>query len=51
MTLKQEKAPFWVMNNNGADQPVHPCSLIGKIVVPILKNIISRLATSIISNF
>ena len=27
-------------NNNGADQPVHPCSLISTFVIPCLDSII-----------
>ena len=36
-------------NNTGADQPVHPCSLISAFVIYFLKSIISRLAMSEIS--
>ena len=38
-------------NNKGADQPAHPRSLISDFVIPVLENIISRLATSEISIF
>ena len=38
-------------NNKGADQPAHPRSLISAFVIPLLKSIISRLATSEISLF
>ena len=38
-------------NNTGADQPAHPRSLISACVIRFLESIISRLATSEISNF
>ena len=38
-------------NNKGADQPVHPCSLISAFVICLLESIISRLATSKLSIF
>ena len=38
-------------NNKGADQPVHPHSLISVFVILLLESIISRLATSEIFNF
>ena len=38
-------------NNKGADQPAHPRSLISTFVIRLLKNIISRFATSVIFNF
>ena len=41
----------WFANNTGADQPVHPRSLISAFVNRFLESIISRLATSEISNF
>ena len=37
------------VNNKGADQPVHPCSLINAFVISLLENIISKFATSKIS--
>ena len=37
--------------NKGADQPAHPHSLISAFVIRLLKNIISKLATSKISLF
>ena len=40
-----------VANNTGADQPAHPRSLISTFVIRFLESIISRLATSEISNF
>ena len=40
-----------VVKNTGADQPAHPRSLIRAFVIPFLESIISRLATSEISNF
>ena len=39
------------MNNKGADQPVHPHSLISTFVIPLLESIISRLGRSDISIF
>ena len=38
-------------NNTGPDQPAHPHSLISAFVIRFLESIISRLATSEISNF
>ena len=40
-----------VANNTGADQPVHPRSLISTFLIRFLESIISRLATSEISIF
>ena len=41
----------WFGNNTGKDQPAHLCSLISAFVIRFLESIISRLATSKISNF
>ena len=41
----------WFANNKGADQPVHPHSLISTFVIPFAECIISKLATSAISFF
>ena len=38
-------------NKKGADQAAHPRILIGAFVIPLLKSIISKLATSEISLF
>ena len=38
-------------NNNGADQPAHPRSLIRVFVICVLESTISKLATSKISVF
>ena len=38
-------------NNNGADQPAHPRSLISAFVIRLFESIISKLATSKISIF
>ena len=38
-------------NNTGADQPVHPRSLISDFVICVLEGAISKLATSEISFF
>ena len=38
-------------NNKGADQPVHPPSLISTFVIPFLESIICKLATDEISIF
>ena len=40
-----------IENNTGADQPAHPRSRISAFDIRFLKSIISRLATSEISNF
>ena len=40
-----------LQDNNGTDQPAHPCSLLIAFVIPLLESIISRLATSDISIF
>ena len=39
----------WFANNNGADQPAHPHSLISALVIHIMESIICKLATSEIS--
>ena len=39
-----------VANNTVADQPAHPRRLISTFVIPLLKSIISKLATSEISS-
>ena len=45
--LWREKTCLWVFaNNKGADQPVHPPSLISTFVIRFLKSVISYLATS-----
>ena len=41
----------WFANNKGADQPVHPRSLISAFVIHVLKSPISKLAISEISIF
>ena len=41
----------WFANNKGANQPVHPRSLISAFVIRLLESIIYRLATSEISTF
>ena len=41
----------WFANNQGADQPAHPRSLISAFVIRLLESIVSRLSTSEISNF
>ena len=49
---KREKTCLrWLANNIGADQPVHPRSLISAFVIRLLEGIISRLATDEISVF
>ena len=46
------KTCLWgFVNNKGADQPVHPCSLINTFVVRVLESIISYFATGEISIF
>ena len=43
---RREKACLWgVANNKGADQPVHPRSLISVFIFRFLQSIISKLAT------
>ena len=49
--LDARKPVWWFANNTGVDQPVHPHSLISAFVIRFLESIISRLATSEISNF
>ena len=47
-----KKTCLWgFANNKGADQPVHPHSLISAFVIPLLESIISILATSESSYF
>ena len=40
-----------VVNNTGADQPAHPCSLISDFVICFLESTICKLATGEISIF
>ena len=47
----QENMSSLFANNKGADQPVHPLSLISTFVIRLLESIISKLATSEISLF
>ena len=48
----REKTCLWgFANNTGADQPVHPRSLISTFVINILESIICTLATDEISIF
>ena len=43
--LRREKACLWrFANNTGADQPVHPHSLISAFVIRFLESIICKLA-------
>ena len=52
MVLQREKTClWWFVNNKGADQPVHPRSLISTFVIRLLESTISRLAMSEISIF
>ena len=39
------------VNNKGADQPAHPCSLISTFVVPCLNSTICTLAIAKVSKF
>ena len=39
------------VNNKGADQPAHPCSLISAFLICLLESIISIICTSRISLF
>ena len=45
------KPDFRAANNKGADQPGHVRSLISVVVIRLMENIISKLATSEISVF
>ena len=47
----QETCLWGFANNKGADQPVHPHSLISTLVICLLESIISKLAMSEISIF
>ena len=50
--LCREKTCLWgFANNKGADQPVHPHSLMSGFVIRLLESIISRLVTNEISSF
>ena len=49
--LVARKPVFGGCENSGADQPVHPGSLISTFIVPFLESIICKLATSEISVF
>ena len=46
MGLDARKRVFGFANNTGADQPVHPRSLISAFFIRFLESIISKLATS-----
>ena len=48
---REKTCLWWFAKNTGADQPAHPRSLISAFVIRVLESIISRLATSEISNF
>ena len=49
--LDARKPVFGAVNNKGADQLVHPHSLINTFVIRLLEKIISKLATGEISIF
>ena len=50
--MTNEKTSLWEFaNNKGADQPAHPCSLIGAIIIRLLESIISKVETCKISIF
>ena len=51
MGLDARKPVRGFANNQGADQPVHPHSLISTFVIRVLESIISKLATGEISIF
>ena len=50
-TRREKTCLRWFANNTGANQPVHPRSLISAFVIRFLKNIICKLATGEISIF
>ena len=54
MLIRQKKgenlSPGY-MNKTGADQPVHPCSLISTFIICLLERIVSKLASSKFSIF
>ena len=43
--LSQENLILLYANNNGKDQPSHPCKLITTFVICLLESILSKLAT------
>ena len=47
----QENMSLGFTNNKGADQPVHPHSLISAYVIRLLESVLSKLAPSEISLF
>ena len=50
--LQREKTCLqWFANNKCADQPAHMRSLISAFIICLFESIISRFATSKISNF
>ena len=51
MGLEARKPVFEVCENTGADQPVHPRSLISAFVFHFMESIISKLATCEFSTF
>ena len=50
--LRREKTCLrWFANDNGADQPAHPCSLISAFVICLLESVIFKPAIGQISLF
>ena len=47
---REKTCLWWFANNTGADQPAHSRSLISAFVIHLLESILSKLATSEISN-
>ena len=43
--VKWENLALFYVNNKGADQPVHPCSLISAFVISSQQRLISKLAS------
>ena len=48
---QHEKTCLRGLRKKGAEQPTHPCSLISALVIHLLENIISTLATGELSIF
>ena len=48
---REKTCLWWLANNKAADQPAHTRRVISTFVICLLESIISRHATSEISNF
>ena len=51
MGLDTRNPDLLLANNNGADQPAHPCSLVSAFVIRYLKSEVTRSGISLILHF